>query len=136
VGSPHFLALNGDSWVDQALGELSPLFSRLYARIGRPSIPPEQLLRALVLQILYSIRSERLLMERLDADAARQAARDYLRIAGFDGHVSVSADTLRVTVDLVQDRPTVMMGLLGIRTVRTEAHAAARPRAGIEGPEA
>jgi transposase len=54
--------------VDQALGELSPLFSRLYARIGRPSIPPEQLLRALCLQLLYSIRSERLLMERLDSD--------------------------------------------------------------------
>lgn len=72
---------------------------------------------------------------RLDADAARQAARDYLRTAGFDGRVTVSADTLRVTVDLIQDRPTVMMGLLGIRTVRTEAHAAARPRAGIEGPE-
>ncbi len=54
--------------VDQALGELSPLFSRLYARIGRPSIPPEQLLRALCLQLLYSMRSERLLMERLDSD--------------------------------------------------------------------
>ncbi len=53
---------------DQALRELDPLFDRLYAKIGRPSIPPEQLLRALVLQFLYSIRSERLLMERLDAD--------------------------------------------------------------------
>lgn len=53
---------------DQALAELDPRFDALYATVGRPSIPPEQLLRALVLQILYSIRSERLLMERLDAD--------------------------------------------------------------------
>ncbi len=53
---------------DQALLALDQLFDRLYAKIGRPSIPPEQLLRALVLQLLYSIRSERLLMERLDAD--------------------------------------------------------------------
>jgi len=52
--------------VDQALGELDPLFRRLYSKIGRPSIAPEMLLRALVLQILYSIRSERLLMESLD----------------------------------------------------------------------
>jgi len=54
--------------VDTALGELDPLFAQLYSRIGRPSIAPEMLLRALVLQILYSIRSERLLMEHLDAD--------------------------------------------------------------------
>ncbi|MDE3192736.1 MAG: IS5 family transposase [Chloroflexota bacterium] len=53
---------------DRALAELDPLFRRLYSRRGRPSIPPEQLLRALVLQLLYSIRSERLLVERIDAD--------------------------------------------------------------------
>jgi len=52
--------------VDQALAELSPRFSRLYARLGRPSIPPEQLLRALLLQVLYTVRSERQLMEQLD----------------------------------------------------------------------
>src|SRR5215831_2094422 len=52
--------------VDTVLGELSPQFDRLYSRVGRPSIPPEQLLRALLLQILYSVRSERLLMEQLD----------------------------------------------------------------------
>lgn len=51
---------------DAALKELSPRFSRLYSETGRPSIPPEQLLRALVLQILYTIRSERMLMEQLD----------------------------------------------------------------------
>jgi transposase len=52
--------------VDQALDVLSPVFDQLYARIGRPSIPPEKLLRALLLQALYSVRSERQLMEQLD----------------------------------------------------------------------
>jgi len=52
--------------VDTALAGLSPLFDQLYADTGRPSVPPEKLLRALLLQILYSIRSERLLMEQLD----------------------------------------------------------------------
>lgn len=51
---------------DAALERLSPLFDRLYSTTGRPSIPPEKLLRALLLQMLYSIRSERLLMEELD----------------------------------------------------------------------
>ena len=51
---------------DAALARLSPRFDRLYSTTGRPSIPPEQLLRALLLQMLYSIRSERLLMEELD----------------------------------------------------------------------
>jgi transposase len=54
--------------VNEALRELSPGFCDLYARIGRPSIPPEKLLRALLLQAFYSIRSERQLMERLDFD--------------------------------------------------------------------
>ena len=52
--------------VDGVLKEMSPRFARLYAQVGRPSIPPERLLRALLLQIFYSIRSERLLMEQLD----------------------------------------------------------------------
>jgi transposase len=51
---------------DRALGELTAQFSELYSRYGRPSIAPEKLLRALVLQALYSVRSERLLMEQLD----------------------------------------------------------------------
>jgi transposase len=51
---------------DAALARLSGRFDRLYSATGRPSVPPEQLLRALLLQILYSIRSERLLMEELD----------------------------------------------------------------------
>jgi transposase len=52
--------------VDRVLNELSPDFDRLYAKVGRPSVPPEKLLRALLLQVLYTIRSERLLMEQLD----------------------------------------------------------------------
>lgn len=51
---------------DAALARLSSRFDRLYSTRGRPSIPPEKLLRALLLQLLYSIRSERLLMEELD----------------------------------------------------------------------
>ena len=52
--------------VDQILATMSKRFDELYAENGRPSIPPERLLRALLLQIFYSIRSERLLMEQLD----------------------------------------------------------------------
>jgi transposase len=52
--------------VDAALKEMSPVFQRLYSRIGRPSIPPEKLIRASVLQMLYTIRSERQLMEQLN----------------------------------------------------------------------
>jgi transposase len=51
--------------VDSVLEELSPTFDQIYSHIGRPSIPPEHLLRALLLQILYTVRSERLLMEQL-----------------------------------------------------------------------
>src|SRR5262249_1874360 len=52
--------------VDTVLHELSPAFDRLYSKVGRPSIPPERLLRTLLLQVLYTIRSERQLMEQLD----------------------------------------------------------------------
>lgn len=51
---------------DTVLKELSPLLESLYAKVGRPSVAPERLLRALLLQVLYSVRSERLLMEQLD----------------------------------------------------------------------
>lgn len=51
---------------DGILVELSPAFSRMYSEVGRPSIPPEKLLRALLLQVLYTIRSERMLMEQLN----------------------------------------------------------------------
>src|SRR5579885_72442 len=51
---------------DAALRELSLSFEEMYSDIGRPSIPPEKLLRALLLQVLYTVRSERQLMEQLD----------------------------------------------------------------------
>ena len=51
---------------DEVLTQLSRRFDRMYARVGRPSIAPEKLLRAQLLQMLYSIRSERLLMEEID----------------------------------------------------------------------
>src|ERR1700727_2219005 len=54
--------------VNEALAKLSGEFAALYARMGRPSIPPEKLLRAMLLQAFYSIRSERQLMERLKFD--------------------------------------------------------------------
>src|ERR671927_669792 len=52
--------------VDQILRGMSKEFDGLYAKTGRPSIPPERLLRAQLLQIFYSIRSESLLMEQLE----------------------------------------------------------------------
>jgi transposase len=52
--------------VDVALRNMGPQFDAMYAKVGRPSIPPEKLLRALLLQVLYTVRSERMLMEQLD----------------------------------------------------------------------
>jgi transposase len=52
--------------VEEVLKQMSRRFDAMYAKVGRPSIPPEQLLRAQLLQMLYSIRSERLLMEEID----------------------------------------------------------------------
>ena len=54
--------------VDKVLAELAPAFDEMYADVGRRSIPPEQLLRALLPQIFFSIRSERLLVARIDYD--------------------------------------------------------------------
>ena len=54
--------------VNEALADLEGAFAPLYAQVGRPSIPPEKLLRAMLLQAFYSIRSERQLMERLETD--------------------------------------------------------------------
>jgi transposase len=54
------------AFVDDILREMTREFDALYAQQGRPSIPPERLLRAQLLQLFYSIRSERLLMEQLD----------------------------------------------------------------------
>jgi transposase len=74
--------------VEPVLKELSPRFDEMYARGGRPSIPPERLLRASLLQVLYTIRSERQLMEHLEynilfrwfVQPARRGARFATRI--------------------------------------------------------
>jgi hypothetical protein len=63
------------SIVNEALSALAVEFSALYSPIGRPSIPPEKLLRAMLLQAFYSIRSERQLMERVRAANAGRAPR-------------------------------------------------------------
>src|SRR6202789_232474 len=54
------------SMVDEALKRMNARFEALYGNEGRPSIPPERLLRALLVQMLYSVRSERMLMEQLE----------------------------------------------------------------------
>ncbi len=69
---------------------------------------------------------------RLDPVAARTAVGRYLAAGGFEGEVQIDADTLSVAVDLEESRPTLMMGLLGVRAVSVSAHAVARPRVGIE----
>ena len=53
---------------DAALAALSPVFDEMYSAVGRPSIPPERLLKASLLMALYTVRSERMLCERLDYD--------------------------------------------------------------------
>lgn len=69
---------------------------------------------------------------RLDPNAARDAAERYLEAAGVEGTVRIDTNMLSVTVDLEEQRPTLMMGLLGLHTVDVAAHAVARPRVGIE----
>src|SRR5450756_119884 len=51
---------------DEAMGALEPRFEPMYSKMGRPSVPPEQMLRALLLQMLYSVRSERMLVEQME----------------------------------------------------------------------
>src|SRR6266511_3888527 len=72
---------------------------------------------------------------RLDPAGAEAAARRYLGAAGFTDTSTIHADILSVTVHLSEARSTVMMGLLGVRGVRVEADAVARPRTGINTPE-
>ena len=59
--------------VDEILKEMSPQFAKLYSDVGRPSIVPERLFRSLLLEIFYSVRSERMLIEQL-ANADRATA--------------------------------------------------------------
>ena len=70
--------------VDSALTALSPTFSRMYASVGRPSIPPEHLLKGCLLMALFSVRSERQLCERLEYDM--------LQMVPSSGRITVGAD--------------------------------------------
>ena len=67
IARDHPLRLARDL-INAALGRLDAAFAKFYAREDRPSIPPERLLRASLLQLLYTVRPERRLMERLDFD--------------------------------------------------------------------
>ena len=73
---------------------------------------------------------------RLDPGEAQSSARAYLGASGFGGTASIDTDILSVTVHLSDARSTVMMGLLGVDSVQVEARGVARPRTGIERPEA
>src|ERR1700693_4497476 len=65
IPSDHRLG-GGRKLVDEVLAGMAKQFDGLYSQVGRPSIAPERLLRALLLQVFYSVRSERLLMEQLN----------------------------------------------------------------------
>ena len=71
-GRPSLRAIR--QMTDGALRQLSPQFEAIYATSGRPSVPPEQLLRALLLQALYTVRSERLLVEAACANCGTAVA--------------------------------------------------------------
>ena len=66
--------------VDEVLRGLSPQFDALYTRTGRPSIPPEKLVRALLLQLLYSVRSERQVMVYVHTLAADERCLNFPRL--------------------------------------------------------
>jgi uncharacterized membrane protein len=69
---------------------------------------------------------------RLDPAAAQEAAQRYLEAAGIEATSRIDANMVGVSVDLEEQRPTLMMGLLGLHTVEVTAQAWARPRVGIE----
>ena len=72
---------------------------------------------------------------QLNPVEARGAAQHYLSTAGFNGTSTIHVNNLVVTVHIRESRPTVMMGLLGLRTLDVQAKAVARPRTGITRPE-
>ena len=102
--------------VDSALSALSPTFSRMYASIGRPSIPPEHLLKGCLLMALFSLRSERQFCERLGYDMLFKWFLDMnILDAGFNHSVfsknkerllraDVSREFSREIVDQARDR--------------------------------
>ena len=108
----------------RALERLSPQFGTLYVQFGRPSIPPEKLLRALLLQVLYTIRSERQLMEQLDYNLL------------FRWFVGLGMDDARLVADDVhKNRDRLLDGDIAaaffeaVLAARRHAHASAVGRA-------
>lgn len=70
---------------------------------------------------------------RLDPASARQAANEYLRGSGFSGGAEITVDSSSVGVGLREERPTLMMGIAGIRTITTQARSVAHPVVGPGG---
>ena len=101
---------------DDALRRLSPRFEAMYATTGRPSIPPEHLLRALLLQVLYSVRSERMLMEQLRVQPAVSVV-----CRPRHGRRRVGAD------DLHQESGSAARGRHRARLLRRRRRAGPRP---------
>jgi transposase len=99
--------------VDAALRHMSPQFSALYARSGRPSIAPEKLLRALLLRFFYSVRGERLLMVQLQYN---------LRFRWFVG-LSMDDAVWDVTV-FTKNRERLLEGLRAMQVIPSIAEHA------------
>jgi transposase len=106
-----------------ALAELEPSLSALYEGIGRPSVPPERLLRAVLLQLLYSIRSERQLVERLEFDMLfRWFAGLSIDEKVFDASTfSKNRDRL-LTHEIAQKFLSSLLGLPEVKGILSAAH--------------
>jgi transposase len=109
--------------INAALAELDPRFSALYERIGRPSILPERLLRATLLQLLYSIRSERQLVERLEFDMLfRWFVGLSIDEKVFDASAfSKNRDRL-LTQEIAQEFLSLLLGLPEVKGLLSAAH--------------
>jgi transposase len=104
---------------DAALTRLSRRFARMYARAGRPSIAPEKLLRALLLQVLFSVRSERLLMQQLDYNLL------FRWFVGLNIDDPVwDANTFTKNRELWVDKRTSQPGMKGLRATTWQNHGA------------
>ena len=106
--------------VNEALSTLDADFAGLYARIGRPSIPPEQLLRAMLLQLIYAIRSERLLVERLDFDLSFQggSGSGYYSFADMLDRGGVGAGGFSGAMSVPEPATVLLLGLSSLAITR------------------
>src|SRR5215813_1928470 len=88
---------------DAALKALSPTFGKMYSKVGRPSIPPEQLLKASLLMAFYTVRSERLFCEQLDYNLLFRWFLDLELDESSSDHSSFSANRRRLLEHAVAD---------------------------------